>query len=377
MVAQRVFEERHTPFASLDNIDFNFFVRFKKEEKICPVCGKKFIGKTELFDPKPYTGKCCSTQCRLIYKERLTNRNKVSEWEFRKIYDKWIDTIRKIARSTILHFNAGRNSFCFRNFTSEDLEQEALFNLFLVMSRYKKSDKNVDELNNTYMCKIFKSAILSAIFKEHEWAKETETAVWGDMLKDERNADKVGLDSFQEYRTYSSEYTIDLYQIWQEIKELLQKVPTVKMAVEYGFNYANEKAKSGKSTELQKKYKLPVLNHYVTRGAECIYFTNPNVSSYIDKNNLAKHFKFNDENPTLFGVPVKDLSKEEIIRYYRGERKCSVCGKWFKAPKPGNKIVACSKECKRVLRKRVEEKRRKNGKQQACEKRYRDKRKGK
>lgn len=336
--------------------------RIAKRKIKCPVCGKLFYQKVDMLEPNPFMDAYCSKECRNIAHDKYYN-DKVTEEEFIEFISKWDNYIQLIPFTVLRRCMQGKMVQAINGIAVEDLRQEILIRMFLFLSRNKKNPDKIKTVGLKYIKRICFNACFDAINESFESLKNTETAIWGDKLNKKQDENStLGLDSL-EYRTYSSEYTLDIYEILQEIKKLMEEVPVAKLAVEHALNlnqYESIKntgkkhaAARGKGKYLQQKYNIKnvdMLSHYVQKGVECIYYNDPErIKSYIDIDNLYTKYRFNDENSRLMGKPFNELTKDEIIHFYKGERKCTVCGKYFKTKQFSSLNAACSPKCKREL----------------------------
>ena len=373
-VPLKLCEKRVVPFKLVDR------------KLICPICGNTFFRKINISDANPYTDIYCSKECRRIAKDKEFAQ-KISEKEFIEFISKWDIHIKIIPWRILRECTLSSSSQTFRSLTAEDLRQEILVDLFILYSKSKKTNFiNLDRIGTKYIRRLCFNACYRAIKYEYEGAKDTETAIWGEDLNTNDDFINKGLDSF-EGRTYSSEYTLDIYEILQEIKKLMNDVPCVELAVERTLNFHayearvnkknTSKTANGQSKYLMEKYNLKnvqLVSHYAQRGIECIYFNDPErIESYIDIDNLEQKFRFNNKDLRMLGKPINELTKDEIIHYYKGERKCTVCGKYFKSKNLAVENASCSKKCKNALRREVMKKQYANGNYQRARKKYREK----
>lgn len=385
MVAQQIQVCNHIPLQLVKKtvVPFKIVHRIMK----CPICGNIFEAQVDLTEANPLMDTYCSNNCRSIARDRLQN-GEVPEEEFLKFISMWENEIRFIPLRVLSKFCVnGGNQSQYQNIEADDLRQEILIKMFLFMARsYKTDPAKIYEVPTRFIKRMCYTACQDVLNKERERIKMTETAIWGHKLnKKQDNETDKGLDSLPA-RTYSSEYTLDIYEILQEIKELMKKVPVVELAVERALNsqtyegkkvtVTKNKVARGKNKALVEKYNLineGMVPHYAQKGVECIYYNDPErIESYIDINNLEQTYRFNDKDAKVLGKPIKELSKEELIHFYKGERKCTVCGKWFKTKQFSSENIACSHKCKRALlnataRKTYAKRRQKLKQQNGCE----------
>ena len=334
-------------------IDFRQFRKYRHEEKICPICGKSFKAKLEIFNASPEQGKYCSRECKSIaLNQSLTGL--VCDAEFKKFLNKHQGLIRMAMNSVL-----GKVKYIDRSNSFDDHYQSCLITLFLIYSRAVRDKKNPYSIkDNSILLSLKHSMMLDRTQIKNLFNHEEESFF-------EENVNDEGISNILYFKC-DIDKLLDLREILSKIVELAKRDSNVLLALEKAYLYGEKVVDVEANRYLLKKYKLSRDQFFRAnkKGIEYIFYNDSkNISRYININNLRNEYSFNTLSEEQLGEEIGS-----ILDFYSGIRRCSYCNKRFKATpaQMGHETAYCSDECKRIggnlIRKKYKRKQREKNK---------------
>lgn len=324
-------------------IDFTKHPKVISKIKVCPVCGKKFKAKLEMYNASPNDGKYCSRSC-----QSKDIQRELTKFVNNKEILKFIESKKKIINHTVNFMLT--TSFKDENLSPEDMQQEARISLFYLYIRSLRKNKNPFEYKDSYIIRHIQRVLCPTTLER----KRTANMIEEDVLECIENRSSLF--------SYDVDKRIDISNIIKKIYKLSkenEKVRLVLMRAILTEGHLKEHSKEFWDY-CEKHYKslseASILEH-IKFGTEAIFYNDrTNIQTYVNIKNLKNNYRFNEHyNEKLsedeLGEEIKDL-----LDYYSGIATCSVCGKRFKAKNNhqlASKSPICSRECE-LAKKRLQ-----------------------
>lgn len=316
-------------------IDFNKFPKFTHQIRVCPVCGKTFKSKIEIFNPSSEQGKYCSLDCKKKARVKSLS-NLIDDEQFKKFLDTHKPLIR-LAMNSVL----GKAKYIDRNNTFGDHYQNCLIALFTIYTRAIRDNKNPYDIKDNHILLSLKHSMM---------LDRPDIRLQKNHIEEgyiEENTNDEGIANILPAR-YDIDKILDLRNILSKIVKLAKKNKHVMLTLEKAYLYGDKIVDIEANHFLLKKYNL-TKNQFFTelkKGVEHIYYNDrKNIERYIDIDNLKNEYSFNTLTEEELG---KDILN--ILDFYAGIKTCSWCKKRFKATSAqlAKNTAYCSDECKRL-----------------------------
>lgn len=322
-------------------IDFSKFRKYRYEEKICPVCGKSFKVRLEMFNASPEQGKHCSARCRWKANQKSLSAL-ITEQEFKDFLELHRERVHKACNMAPLLAYKDPNA------KWEDCYQECCIALFLLMARCKRQGRNYNNISEGSVFFQLKQAIKMSRVERRRWYNHNEEACYEEF--NESNGINLELN----YETDIGN-SIDVSNMLEKVVQLAKEYPDVGMALAKAYLYRQPKDEQA-CKYIKEKYDIKTYGQYdwhITKGIEHIYYNDKeNFDNFIDINNLSAQFAFNSKNPKVRPKAFDTWGTDEILSYYTGVKTCAYCSKKFKANKDQKhkEVAYCSKSCAKEAR---------------------------